>query len=222
MENWRKSLFRFFFEHCKNWESCPPQVTWEVKFKCKICLSCLSRVSWLSCLSCLSWLAWCNEVGGYLISYNLQLAYVRKVILPDVCVSPRRLLWIDNGEWICTYRAARPAKKVFLGYTYWTHPIIIVLLYRILIHPEVVTVDLYHGSLKWVQLLGLDLMRLNVANITSTRLSQSEQFRLQFSFLVPLNFTFLLLFFLWSTSLTTEPTTIISLPFGRAPERKYL
>ena len=77
----------------------------------------------------------------------------------------------------------KKAKKVFLGYRYWTQSIIIILLCRILIHPEVVTVDLYHGSLKWVQLLGLDLMRLNVANITSTRLSQSEQFRLQFSFL---------------------------------------
>ena len=116
----------------------------------------------------------------------------------------------------------KKAKKVFLGYRYWTQSIIIILLCRILIHPEVETVDLYHGSLKWVQLLGLDLMRLNVANITSTRLSQSEKFRLQFSFLVPLNFTFLLLFFLWSTSLTTEPSTIISFPFGRAPEWKYL
>ena len=40
------------YKHCKNYESCPSQVTWKVKFKYQICLSCLA------CLSPLSWLSW--------------------------------------------------------------------------------------------------------------------------------------------------------------------
>ena len=47
----------------------------------------------------------CKEgciVGGYLISYNLQPACVRKleVIWLDARALPRRLLWMMNGEWV--------------------------------------------------------------------------------------------------------------------------
>ena len=105
-------------KHSKNCESCPTQVTWKVKFECLFCLSCLSCLScpWPPCAF---WPPWPmttmdmttitttrkleverKEVGGCLVSYNLQLAYLRKleVIWPDRRALSRRLLWMMNGE----------------------------------------------------------------------------------------------------------------------------
>ena len=83
----------------KNWESCPTEVTWKNKFKCQLCLSCLSLSPPMTCLKRLLEVVH-KQVGGCLISYNLQLACVRKLefIWPDVCLL--RSLSIINGEWI--------------------------------------------------------------------------------------------------------------------------
>ena len=62
----------------KNWESCPTEVTWKIKFKCQLFLSCLSLSPPMTCLKRLLEVVH-KQVGGCLISYNLQLACVRKL-----------------------------------------------------------------------------------------------------------------------------------------------
>ena len=66
-----------------------------------------------------------KEVGGCLISYNLQLACVRKleVIWPNARALPRRSLWMMNHEWLThtvTYIwRYRPALAAKMSLTDW-------------------------------------------------------------------------------------------------------
>ena len=78
-----------------------------------------------------------KEVGGCLISYNLQHACVRKleVIWPDACALLRRSLWMMNAELL----------------TQWVTYVGIELLWQLkIICDAEVSVDRYWDQAKWV------------------------------------------------------------------------